>query len=71
MPLPVINDDDISLFDTFEGYHTLLELDEPPDDKQQIVLDGVGECERETCHWGSHAWREKTDEGSDTDDEGG
>jgi hypothetical protein len=52
------------LVDTFQSDHTLFELYEPPYNKEETLLDGTRECERESRHGGIYTWRKKAGKGS-------
>lgn len=46
-----------ALLDPFQCHHTLLKLNETPDDKEQVVGDSVCKSQGKTAHSCSHAWR--------------
>jgi hypothetical protein len=54
------------LVDTFQSDHALFELYEPPNNKQETLLNGTCERKRESGHGSIYAWREETSEGSET-----
>jgi hypothetical protein len=54
------------LVDTLQSDHTLFELYEPPNNKEETLLNGTCERKRESGHGSIYAWRKETSEGSET-----